>query len=176
MKNDYEIRGDVTAIFLNSPKYGRMETLIATSDLDRAKELPGTWYAKYEKKVNSFYVQGNLPQVNGKQKNVKFHRWILNVTDSKKLVDHILHDTLDNCRWALNIVTNTENSQNARKKRNNTSGYTGVKWHKQLGKWEVCIDVEGNRKYLGWFENIDDAIKVRKEAEMSYFEYRKKLF
>lgn len=50
---------------------------------------------------------------------------------------------------------------------NNTSGYSGVDiLH---GKWRARIKFQGNEYYLGRFDNIEDAIKTRKEAEEKYF-------
>lgn len=48
-------------------------------------------------------------------------------------------------------------------RRDNTSGQTGVAFRK--GKWEARIAYEGLRYMLGRFENIDDAIAARKQAE-----------
>jgi hypothetical protein len=172
MKNEYEVRGDVTAIFINSPKYGRMETLIATSDLDRAKELKGYWCVKRDARTKSFYVQGKLPRREfGRNADVKLHRWLLNVTDTKAQVDHVCHDTLDNCRWALNTVTAWENQQNRRKHSNNSSGHQGVTWHAPCGKWRARIHVNGKNKSLGLYTEKADAITARLEAEVKYFRY-----
>ena len=52
--------------------------------------------------------------------------------------------------------------------KNNTSGVTGVHWHKVKKKWEATI-TEGKKKYLGIFTNKEDAIKARKEAEIKYY-------
>jgi hypothetical protein len=173
LRNEYEVRGDVTAIFLNSRKHGRTETLIATSDLERAKEFRGTWYAQYRKGTKeSPYVRGDMWIVEGERKSTLLHRWILGVTDPMKQVDHVLHDTLDNCRWALNIVTSLENNQNQRKYRNNTSGYTGVSWHKQQKNWHAHININGRSKHLGTYDKIEEALAARKDAELTYFEYR----
>lgn len=54
-------------------------------------------------------------------------------------------------------------------KENNTSGYTGVSWHKKYNKWYAHIALKGKRYYLGQFDNIEDAIKVRKAAEEILF-------
>ena len=56
---------------------------------------------------------------------------------------------------------------------NNTSGYSGVNWVKQLNKWRARITVNHNEIHLGIFDNMQDAIRARKEAEIKYFgEYR----
>lgn len=95
MKNDYEVRGDVTAIIINSPKHGRLESLISTTKLELAKEFAGTWQAFFDKKTGLFYVQGKLPDIDGKRRFVLLHRWITKCPNGL-LVDHINNNTLDN--------------------------------------------------------------------------------
>lgn len=69
----------------------------------------------------------------------------------------------DNCKWA----TTREQSLNKRKNKNNTSGYTGVTARR--GKWMARIENKGVKHYLGTFDNIDDAIEARKDAELKYY-------
>ena len=175
MKNDYEIRGDTTAIFLNSPKYGRMETLIATSDLPRAQLFVGTWYPNWHKGTRSFYVQGKVRNESGNYGAVKLHRWLMQLTDQKKCVDHVMHDTLDNCKWALRVVTQAENAQNNRVSKRNQSGYPGVSRNKRLGKWKAHIRVNYKLIHLGYFESKEEAIAVRRLAENTHYEYLTKI-
>lgn len=37
------------------------------------------------------------------------------------------------------------------------------------GKYEVYITYDYKRRFLGYFENIEDAIEARKNAEQRYF-------
>ena len=53
--------------------------------------------------------------------------------------------------------------------KNNNSGVTGVSWHKRDNIWEARITLNKKQIYLGRFENFEDAIKARKEAEEKYF-------
>lgn len=53
---------------------------------------------------------------------------------------------------------------------NNTSGITGISWNKQAKKWFVKLAFQGVVHNLGYYDNIDDAIRVRKNAEKQYFE------
>lgn len=55
---------------------------------------------------------------------------------------------------------------NRKKQTNNTSGCTGVYWNGRRKKWSAEIRIESKKKYLGSFDNLEDAIKARKEAEM----------
>ncbi len=51
----------------------------------------------------------------------------------------------------------------------NSSGHKGVHWNKTRDKWESSIRINNKLKFLGRFENIDDAIFARKEAESMYY-------
>lgn len=50
----------------------------------------------------------------------------------------------------------------------NTSGYTGVS-KTESGKWFSYIRKDNKLIRLGVYENIEDAISARREAEMKYF-------
>lgn len=52
--------------------------------------------------------------------------------------------------------------------KNNTSGYRGITKNK-YGKWAVTIGFKGKNYYLGGFDKIEDAIKVRQQAEAKYY-------
>ncbi len=52
---------------------------------------------------------------------------------------------------------------------NNKSGYTGVTWHTRDKVWEASITLRGKMYYLGRFNSINDAVKVRKTAEEILF-------
>ena len=55
-------------------------------------------------------------------------------------------------------------------RKNNTSGHKGVCWDKRINKWRAEIMIKGKSHYLGSFENIQDAIKARKQGEEELFE------
>lgn len=86
-----------------------------------------------------------------------------------KYYDHIDRNTLNNRKNNLRPATSTENSQNRSKYKNNTSGFTGVSWYKQIGKWKVQIQYHKRKINIGYFENKEDAIRARLNAEKEYF-------
>lgn len=45
----------------------------------------------------------------------------------------------------------------------------GFFWNKRLNKWEVGIQYDKKNHYLGVYSNLEDAIKIRKDAEKKYF-------
>lgn len=171
MKNEYEVRGDVTAIFLNSQKYGKMETLISTSKLEKAKEFPYAWYPIYNKSTNSFYVRGNQSSSSENRKNTSLHRWIKDAYGDIK-VDHKDHDTLNNTDKNLRIVTNYQNSQNRKgPNSNNKSGIRGVHWHKKDKRWRVKVCVDGKNPITISFKTIEEAKRAAEDARNKYMPF-----
>ena len=92
------------------------------------------------------------------------HRLILDVSN-KYEVDHINHDTNDNRKENLRIVTRSQNQMNLSLKSNNTSGVTGIYFDNTHNCWVSKIQ----NNILGYFHNFDEAVKIRKEAEKIYF-------
>lgn len=173
MKNGYEIRGSVTAIFLNSPKYGQMETIISTNKLKRAQEFAGAWCVKWDTHTQSFYCQGNMKRHDGKWTVVKLHRWITNCPKDK-IIDHQDNNTLNNTDCNLREVTNSENSQNRKgASRTSKTGIRGVYWHARVKKWRARVRINGKYKQIGEFDNISEAEKAVKEARAKYMPYSK---
>jgi len=83
-------------------------------------------------------------------------------------IDHINGNGLDN-RWKnIRPVTAAENNKNMRLGVRNTSGVLGVTWCKAYDKWRVQIRANGVTTHVGYFDNIDDAISARKEADKLY--------
>lgn len=83
-------------------------------------------------------------------------------------LDHINHCRSDNRIENLRLASLEINAKNRSKSKTNTSGVTGVSWHKSTGKWCAYIGVNGKPKNLGRFHRKEDAIKARLEAEIRY--------
>lgn len=86
----------------------------------------------------------------------------------KNQVDHVDKDRA-NDRWLnLQDITNLENCRKKGMNKNNKSGFNGVHFVKKLNKWKAGIVVEGSLVYLGIHTHLEDAIKVRKSANIKY--------
>lgn len=83
-------------------------------------------------------------------------------------IDHINHVRYDDRIENLRLVTAVVNCQNKGKYISNTSGVTGVSWDRKNLKWFVTIRVNKKNVFLGRFDKFDEAVKVRKEAELLY--------
>lgn len=155
MKNKYEIRGDVTAIYLDRKDGTTTETLIETKDLNKVSDF-GKWSAS-RSGLEFIYVQCYTRFENGKRESFQLHRVIMNAPKGLQ-VDHINGDTLDNRGSNLRVVTSAQNCQN--RKAANTgskSGIRGVHWFAPTSNWRVIINVFGKRYYLGAFQDKDEA-------------------
>jgi hypothetical protein len=103
---------------------------------------------------------------NGENKIVWLHRVVMRITDDNTLVDHKDWDKHNNRKSNLRIATKSENNINIRRKRNNTSGYTGVTFNKRCGKYVARISKDNKRIFLGAFSTFEEAVKARHSAEL----------
>lgn len=83
-------------------------------------------------------------------------------------LDHIDHNRNNNAILNLRPSTLEINNRNASKHKKNSSGVTGVYWHKGNKKWRALIFSTGKLINLGSFDVKDDAIKARAEANIKY--------
>ena len=160
-KNEIVLYEDYAEIILynkNQDEVGR--ALIDIEDVEKVKNYK--WY-----KNCRGYVSCGTPKK-------LLHRLIMDAPKGKS-VDHINHDRLDNRKCNLRICTSSQNSMNRRKLDRNTSGHVGVCYKPKINKWQADITVNRKPIHLGYYKNIEEAIEVRKEAEIKYFgEYRNK--
>lgn len=100
----------------------------------------------------------------------KAHRviWLYMTGHWPEIVDHINGDTYDNTFENLRNVDFSANVKNAKRRKDNKSGVTGVGWWPKRNKWCASIRVDGQLIYLGFFKAKDDAIEARKDAAAFY--------
>ena len=86
-------------------------------------------------------------------------------------IDHINGNRSDNRIENLRDVSQTVNMQNVyAPKSNNKSGYRGVSWHAQRGKYTARIKVEGRYLSLGLHETPEAAHAAYVEAKRNFHE------
>ena len=104
-----------------------------------------------------------------KGKPINMHR-LINNTPKGLETDHINRNRIDNRRENLRTVTKSQNATFLRSiGKNNTSGRIGVYWRKERKKWRVQISINKKYIYLGHFNDIKEAMTVRKNAERIYY-------
>lgn len=74
-------------------------------------------------------------------------------------------------RQAAGFVNGTQISRikSSRLSVSNTSGVKGVYYDKRSGKWRARLKFKGKLMNFGSFDNFEDAVKARKNAELEYF-------
>jgi len=81
--------------------------------------------------------------------------------------DHINRNTIDNRYSNLREVSTACNQRNRGNPCNNTSGVKGVCWSKKSNKWGASVMVSKKTKYLGLYDDFDDAVCARLAAEQA---------
>ncbi len=107
-------------------------------------------------------------KINGKSHSVRMHRAIID-TPEGMLTDHVNGNKLDNRKENLRICSNSQNQCNRGVPQNSTSGYKGVTWAKNIRKWRAQININGNRRKLGSFDDVLDAARAYDKAAKENF-------
>jgi hypothetical protein len=126
---------------------------------DRAdkRRKDGYFYVRLEGKrygahrLAVFYVTGNWPP---------------------KGTDHRDTDPGNNKWDNIRPANQTQNLANARKRKDNTSGYRGVSWSKEKKKWHARIVCAGKVTILGYFPTKFKAhVAYRRAAKIQFGEF-----
>jgi len=103
----------------------------------------------------------------GKKITLQMHRVVLGLEYNDNLIiDHINRNGLDNRKANLRIVSQKINSYNCKMQRHNTSGYRGVAFYKQTGKYASYIKINGIQKHLGFYETPIEAALAHDVASL----------
>jgi hypothetical protein len=107
-------------------------------DVDYQRVMQHKWFAHYNKSNKAFYakrgVGGHMQTLAG---------FVVNAPIGT-VVDHINHDTLDNRRSNLRVVTRAENGRNQKPRMYATTG-RGVCYIPERQRWRATFTVNGKR-------------------------------
>lgn len=104
------------------------------------------------------------------KKRIRIHRlaWALTygaLPEWPAVIDHINGDRQDNRISNLRVVLHKMNLLTSGLNRNNKSGYRGVSYSKQTGRYAATIVVNGRQQWLGRHDTIEQAAEARRKAE-----------
>lgn len=134
-------------------------------------DLGSVPWTAMENGINCYAGHTVRDTVTGKRTLEQLHRVVAKRAGLKidgLQVDHIDCDGLNCRRRNLRPATKTNNARNVRAPRTNTSGIKGVSWYKSSSKWVASICVDGKKKTLGYFQDIELAAFVYEEAAHKY--------
>lgn len=128
------------------------EALIDAEDIELVRSV-GMWHVIPD--GHTFYAASST-----RSRMTLLHRLLLGLDhDDPRYGDHINHDGLDNRRSNLRIVDHRQSAAN-RRPIGGTSRYIGVFWKKRNRKWCAQIGLPGERRYLGLFDDEEDAARA----------------
>lgn len=101
-------------------------------------------------------------------KIIRMHRVVMNIKDREDInIDHKNLIRYDCRKCNLRLADDYENNMNQNRIRLSKTGVVGVT--KKNNKWCASITSRGNTINLGNFDNFEEAVKTRKEAEIKLF-------
>lgn len=138
--------------------------LIDIEDIERVKKY--IWYI-----TNNGYIITHKERIykEKRQKSILLHRYIMGEPEDKKIViDHINGDKKDNRKTNLRKCAYAQNIVNSKIRKNNTSGYRGVRIT-ESGKYLAYIKYNYKQINLGRYDYIKDAAKKYNEKAIELF-------
>lgn len=150
--------------------------LVAVVDDQDADLRNVKWRAHVDKNCNSAYAVREIvdPHKASRRSTERMHRVVMSrclgrpLTDSEE-IDHANTDGLDNRRSNLRLVSRSQNLQNTPRRRDNTSGYKGVTYHKYSKKWHAVIHKDGKTISLKYHDTPESAFAAYKAAAKELF-------
>jgi hypothetical protein len=151
-KPSYE---EVAKILDYNPKTGKFFRRVNTSPNGRIGDVKGyTTKRKYRK-----------TSVGGIQFYDHQLAWLLFYLKwPEKQIDHINGNKQDNRILNLREVTVSQNALNRSHQANSKTKHKCINWKTDRKKYRVKIGISGKCHHIGYFKNIDDAIKARNKA------------
>lgn len=104
--------------------------------------------------------------IDGERVYTYMHRQLMNAPRGH-YVDHINHNTLDNRRENLRVVTPTQSLYNTRPRKQTVSPFKGVTLVKN--RWQAAIHVDGEKVVIGRFLTQRAAAEAYNEAAQKHF-------
>lgn len=164
----HKAKGYCDRHYQNFLKYGKPESRLIKRGGDRKHPLYATFYNMIQrcKNPNNIWYKARGIEVCSRWSGENGFAYFLE--DMGERPDGFQLDRIDNnkgyspenCRW----VGKYEQMGNTRA----TKYIPGVTYSRKLNKFRARIKVQGKEIMFGWFTNLEDAVKARKEGEKKY--------
>jgi hypothetical protein len=135
------------------PLSGGLVTTVDDEDYDRVLAA-GPWHADHH--AHLVYAARNVQRPDGSASTQRLHTFLM----SAAYVDHHDHNGLNNRRSNLRPASQSQNIANARRRRDNTSGFRGVTFNRRARRWAAQITVDQKTRGLGYFSTAEEAARA----------------
>lgn len=153
------------------PETGTLKWKTRTAGMFATKRAFSTWNSRFAGK-EAFTAKDSMHGYRVGNVNYKLcmaHRVIWAIVHGEYPeydVDHINGNRGDNRLINLRAATRSQNNCNSGTRKDNKSGYRGVSFHSQYGKWEARIYADKKKYPLGFFETAEEAAEAYRLASL----------
>lgn len=129
------------------------------------------WDTKYAGKVAGHVRKDGYRALSlfGKSYLVHLIIWVIMTGElPKEELDHKDRNKNNNSFENLREADRSLNNKNRGVRKDNLSGYTGVSYVKSRNKWRVRIANGAKEIALGMYNSFEEAVQIRKKAEVDY--------
>jgi hypothetical protein len=147
-------------IVVTSRKHGRKVILVDDQDFI----IVSQYNLSVVKGRNTFYAV-----YRGTKTKFSLHRFLLKPSSRTIFIDHIDGNGLNNQRSNLRFCSNSQNIANGRLASNNSTGYKGVSFHKNIKRYQAHIYTDNKAAFLGSFRSAIEAARAYNKAAIEAF-------
>lgn len=161
--------GDFLLGHIKCPMIFEMNGNIVTGRNPNTGNQPFTFDLEFwDAVVGKWWSVDPLGYVTGGGKPLKkLHRMVI-AAETGREVDHIDGNPSNNCLSNLRLCDRAGNNRNQRIRKDNTSGFKGVCWHKVTGKWAATIMADKMARHIGLFSTPEEAAAAYNEMAIKY--------
>jgi hypothetical protein len=142
---------------------------VRTVPLTNSKDLCLVDDSQYRKAVKLKWLKTNGGHAMcTKSPQITLHVFLFGKAPKHLEWEHKNRNGLDNQEHNLRLATHSQNQQNKGIYKNNTSGYTGVVFHRQTNSWHAEVHARSERISLGYWKTPEEAARKRDEAAFFY--------
>ena len=106
-------------------------------------------------------------------KSYPLHRlcWLLATSQdpNELMIDHIDGNRLNNAFANLRLCSNAQNGMNRGATKANKLGVKGVCWDAKACRYKAYITINGKKKHIGNFTDLESAVDARRSYEAEIF-------